>query len=299
MIRVTHIERFALHDGPGIRTTVFLKGCSLHCPWCANPETQSFAPVILYDKRKCVQCHVCMQSCTKNAIYFDEAHQFHQLSQFCDGCQSCVQNCLQDALQLKGEDMESEAILHEVMKDKEYYITSQGGVTFSGGEPFVQLDGLCELLKKSKEQGLHTAVETTGNYTLSQLQQAEADIDLFLYDFKHIDDAVLFNKTGGNGKFIKENLRYLLAKDAHKVIVRMPIIPGFNDDVALIYEELAYLHTLGVQQVHLLPYHSLGKSKAEQMGKAYTFPIEMMKNETLEPYRAYAISLGMQAQIGG
>ena len=147
MISVTHIERFAIHDGPGIRTTVFLKGCTLCCPWCANPETQSSQPVLLHDMRKCVSCHTCEQSCPQKAIHFQKGR-FHHDAQRCNGCQSCVEMCLQDALQLRGEDMESEAILHEVMKDKDYYDMSHGGVTFSGGEPFVQVTSLCEILQE-------------------------------------------------------------------------------------------------------------------------------------------------------
>ena len=298
MISVTHIERFAIHDGPGIRTTVFLKGCTLCCPWCANPETQSSQPVLLHDMRKCVSCHTCEQSCPQKAIHFQKGR-FHHDAQRCNGCQSCVEMCLQDALQLRGEDMESEAILHEVMKDKDYYDMSHGGVTFSGGEPFVQVTSLCEILQEAKALGLHTAVETTGNYPLADLQRAEPFIDLFLYDFKHLDDAKLLQFTHGNGQLIKTNLAYLLHQDVHKVIVRMPIITGFNDEASLVYQELDYLHALGVQSVHLLPYHSLGKSKAEQMGKPYVFPTEIMANEVLEPYRAYALAKCMYAQIGG
>lgn len=299
MIKVTNIERFATHDGPGIRTTVFLKGCPLFCPWCANPETQSMEPELLYTKTKCVGCRACEKNCPTKAITFDEEGVFHYNKDLCIFCGICERSCLYDAIEFQGNDMELESIMEEVMKDKDYYDNSRGGgITVSGGEPFVQIGGLLAILKASKERGINTAVETTGSYPLKTLQIAEPYIDHFLYDFKHLDDDILKEVTGGNGRLIKENLKYLLEKDPDKVNVRMPVIPGFNYDSELIKETLRYLKDLGVKKINLLPYHTLGKFKYEKMGKNYKVSGKMLYEEDLEEFHQYALSLGLESRIG-
>lgn len=299
MIKVTNIERFATHDGPGIRTVIFLKGCPLYCPWCANPETQSSRLELFYTRSKCVRCRACEQSCKQQAIHFDEQGIFHYDHKKCIYCMECEKACLYDALEFHGKPMTLDSIMEEVLKDKDYYDNSEGGgVTVSGGEPFVQLDGLIAILKASKSYGLNTAVETTGNYSLETLQSAEPYIDHFLYDFKHFDNKILKEVTGGNGKQIKSNLKYLLQKDAAKVNVRMPIIPGFNYEYDLIIQTLDYLNDIGVKKVNLLPYHTLGKPKYEKMGISYTLPSKMLKEQNLEEYHQYALNLGMESKIG-
>ena len=300
MIRVTNIERFATHDGPGIRTTVFLKGCPMYCPWCANPETQTSYPELLYNESKCIGCRSCEKGCSAKAITFDNNGNFNYNRNLCTDCRACEKNCMQDAIEFYGKDMELDFIMEEVMKDKDYYDNSNGGgITISGGEPFVQLEGLIAILKASKEKGLNTAVETTGNYPLKTLQAAEAYIDHFLYDFKHLDDEVLKKVTGGNGKQIKENLIYLLEMCPDKLTVRMPIIPGFNFDSALIKKTLQYLQQLGVKNVNLLPYHTLGKAKYEKLGRVYRMSEKMLHEEDLEEYHQYALKIGLESRIGG
>ncbi|MBE7722454.1 MAG: glycyl-radical enzyme activating protein [Lacrimispora celerecrescens] len=300
MIRVTNIERFATHDGPGIRTTVFLKGCPLYCPWCANPETQTSYPELLYNESKCIGCRSCEKGCGTKAITFDDNGAFHYNRNLCTDCLACEKNCMQDAIEFYGKDMELDFIMGEVMKDKDYYDNSDGGgITVSGGEPFVQLEGLIAILKASKERGLNTAVETTGNYSLKTLQAAEPYIDHFLYDFKHLDDEVLKRVTGGNGRQIKENLIYLVKMCPDKLTVRMPIIPGFNFDSALIKETLLYLRQLGVKNINLLPYHTLGKAKYEKLGRVYQMTGKMLHEEDLEEYHQYALKIGLESRIGG
>lgn len=298
MIRVTNIERFATHDGPGIRTTVFLKGCPLHCPWCANPETQRMKPQCLYTKEKCILCHDCENVCKTKAITFKNGS-FHYDEQACSSCFACEDACLQDAIEFHGKDQSISQILEEVMKDKAYYDRSNGGLTLSGGEPFLQYDAFLNLLRKAKEKGLHIAVETTGNYTLERLQLAMPYIDLFLYDFKHLDNQVLFETIGANGAQIKENLKYLLKVDPQRVEVRIPVIPGFNYDQATLTVMLTYLSGIGVQRVALLPYHSLGKAKYEKMGWSYDLPVTMLQKEDLHLYQGIAEQLGMYVTIGG
>lgn len=298
MINITNIERFATHDGPGIRTTLFLKGCPLYCPWCANPETQSVKRTMFHNAMRCVACRACEQVCPHQAITFQQGVFTYQEAR-CQRCGACERACLQDAIAFQGIEMELEAIMEELCKDRDYYENSGGGITFSGGEPFVQQDALWKLLHACKQEGFHTAVETTGNYASDLLIRMMPLIDLFLFDFKHPDDAVLHTVTGADGALIKENLRYLLKVNPQKVIVRIPVIPDFNYDKATLEHALRYLKSIGVCEVHLLPYHTLGKVKYEKMGKPYTLSKSMLQKEELAYYRDYAEKLGMQANIGG
>ena len=193
MIRISNIEKFATHDGPGIRTTVFLKGCPLHCPWCANPETWKMEPVLMHDKRKCVECKTCMGVCPQQAISFPFKWDIDK----CIYCKKCEEYCLQDAISFVGNDMEIDEVIKEILKDKDYFDQSNGGVTISGGEPFMQFDAFLELIKQCKDNGLHVAVETTGNYSLDTLKKALPYVDLFLMDLKHLDAQKLKDITGG------------------------------------------------------------------------------------------------------
>ncbi len=297
MIKVTNIERFATHDGPGIRTTVFLKGCPLHCPWCANPETQNLHPDLLYTKSKCTGCRTCENLCPSRAIAINQTGTFQYNKNLCTFCNTCTENCLSEALEFQGRDMSLEDIMEEVIKDRHYYEASGGGITISGGEPFVQTDGLIQILKELKAQGLNTAVETTGSYPLKRLQKAEPYIDHFLYDFKHLDDTILKAVTGGSGSQIKQNLQYLLAREPEKVNIRIPIIPGFNYDPELIKKTLKYLKSLGVKKIELLPYHTLGKAKYEKMGKTYLSGNEMLSETDLKEFHQYALQLGLNSHL--
>ncbi len=298
MINITNIEKFATHDGPGIRTTVFLKGCPMHCPWCANPETQSIQSVFMYTASKCVACKACINHCPSKALSFVNGH-MHYEQKKCILCRTCENVCMQDAISFSGENWKEEDVLEEILKDKDYYDASGGGVTFSGGEPFVQFSSLLHLLKMCKQKNISTAVETTGDVPFERIREAEPYLDLFLYDFKHLDNIRLKKVTAGNGKRIKANLTWLLKTCPDKVIVRMPIIPGFNFEEALLKKTFHYLQDLGVKKLHLLPYHTLGKPKYEKMGKLYTLETSMMKEEELSSYRLYAQDLGFDVEIGG
>ena len=298
MINITNIEKFATHDGPSIRTTVFLKGCPMHCPWCANPETQSIHSVFMYTASKCVACKACINHCPSKALSFVNGH-MHYEQKKCILCRTCENVCMQDAISFSGENWKEEDVLEEILKDKDYYDASGGGATFSGGEPFVQFSSLLHLLKMCKQKNISTAVETTGDVPFERIREAEPYLDLFLYDFKHLDNIRLKKVTAGNGKRIKANLTWLLKTCPDKVIVRMPIIPGFNFEEALLKKTFHYLQDLGVKKLHLLPYHTLGKPKYEKMGKLYTLETSMMKEEELSSYRLYAQDLGFDVEIGG
>lgn len=299
MINVTNIERFALHDGPGIRTTVFLKGCSLFCPWCANPETQTSKPELFYDQKRCISCQTCAQVCHEKAITFEADNRFHFHKEKCTFCFQCQEACTQQAIDFVGEQKEIKDVLAEVMKDKTYYDVSNGGITISGGEPLVQKDALLCLLKEAKQLGLHTAIETTLSYSLATLQEVEPYIDMFLCDFKHMDDIQLKTICGGNNTHVKTNLAYLLNKYEERVEVRIPIIPFFNHDEETIQAMLLYLKKIKAKHVALLAYHTLGKNKYDKMAKTYMQQGKMLDKKDLLAYKAFGESIGLQMKIGG
>ncbi len=294
MIRISNIEKFATHDGPGIRTTVFLKGCPLHCPWCANPETWSMEPVLMHDERKCIACKTCMHVCRQQAISFP----FQWDMTKCMYCKKCEEYCLQDAISFAGKDMEIEDVVYEVLKDKDYYEQSNGGVTISGGEPFMQFDAFLELIKQCKNKGLHVAVETTGNYSLDTLKKALPYVDLFLMDLKHLDAQKLKEVTGGNLDLILNNFTYLAKNCSEKVIVRMPVIPRFNDDIC--EDVIKFCASLKLSEVNLLPFHTMGKNKWNQLNKEFLYDQDkMMNRESLTSYIEIGKQLGVYVKIGG
>lgn len=294
MIRISNIEKFATHDGPGIRTTVFLKGCFLHCPWCANPETRKSEPVLMHDAKKCVECKTCMHVCERGAISFP----FQWDMDKCIYCKKCENYCLQDAISFAGKDMEINEVVKEVLKDKDYFDQSNGGITISGGEPFMQLDAFLELIKQCKNNGLHVAVETTGNYCLDTLKEALPYIDLFLMDLKHLDAQKLKDITGGNLDLILNNFKYLAQHCPNKVIVRMPVIPRFNDDIC--EDVIRFCANLKLSEVNLLPFHTMGKSKWNQLNKEFMYDKDkMMDRNDLTPYIDVGKQLGVYVKIGG
>lgn len=294
MIRISNIEKFATHDGPGIRTTVFLKGCFLHCPWCANPETWKSEPVLMHDAKKCVECKTCMHVCERGAISFP----FQWDMDKCIYCKKCENYCLQDAISFAGKDMEINEVIKEVLKDKDYFDQSNGGITISGGEPFMQLDAFLELIKQCKNNGLHVAVETTGNYCLDTLKEALPYIDLFLMDLKHLDAQKLKDITGGNLDLILNNFKYLAQHCPNKVIVRMPVIPRFNDDIC--EDVIRFCADLKLSEVNLLPFHTMGKSKWNQLNKEFMYDKDkMMDRNDLTPYIDVGKQLGVYVKIGG
>jgi len=298
-IHVMEIERFAIHDGPGIRTTVFLQGCPLRCPWCSNPESQEIKKQLMHFSRKCIGCGKCKEVCDQFAVDFRGDKPIFDRNK-CTGCGICVENCLSNALAISGEEMTAEQIMQLILQDKDYYEKSNGGVTFSGGEPFVQYDNLLELLRLCKQNGIHTAVETTGDVSPEKFKEAVKLIDLFLFDLKHMDEKKLSDVTGGNYKFIFDNLNYLASHCPEKVTLRMPVIPTFNyDDVSINYVFEIALENKFIG-VDLMPYHTLGSDKYERLGRSCSFPIEkMLKKEDLQKHKERGEKLGIRVSIGG
>lgn len=298
-VSIIEIERFAIHDGPGIRSVVFLQGCPLHCPWCANPESQTIGSKLMYNAQKCVRCGKCVIHCPTKAIRFDGMSlNFDRKS--CIQCKTCANGCLQDAIQFNGELQSVEQIVAMVMRDKDYYDTTGGGVTISGGECFVQFDRFMELLKRFKQENLHIAVETCGQTSLENIKEVFPYVDLFLFDLKHIDADKFYHVTGGNLEIILTNIAYIAKKDPDKIILRVPVIPDFNYQDMVLKNILYLAKEYGIKHVHLLPYHTFGIGKYEQLGIPYTMEstVSLHKDE-LKIYSELGEEIGIKVHIGG
>lgn len=267
---VFDIQKFALHDGPGIRTTVFLKGCGMRCLWCCNPESQRFKPTLRFVSERCTNCMKCLSSCNAAALYQKDGLLIINYAT-CTACGNCINECDQDALLIVGSTMSADDVLKEVFKDKAYFNHSGGGVTFSGGEPVEQLSFLLELLTKAKRAGLHTCVETAAYLPRDNYLDILPFVDLFCIDFK-AEKSHYARLTGMGSGTVLSNLRMLHDKGA-QIIVRCPIIPQLNDteehwrEIASLSNELPHL-----KGIELLPYHEYGMHKYGQTGRK-PFPI--------------------------
>ena len=298
-VSIMEIERFAIHDGPGIRSTVFFQGCPLHCPWCANPESQTIGPKLMYNEKKCVHCGKCVTTCPVAAIEIQNDHlQFHR--EQCLHCKICEEGCLQNAIQFNGKKVSIDEIVYMVLRDRAYYEESGGGVTISGGECFVQFDALIELLKRLKEEKLHVAVETCGQTSLEHIQKAFPYVDLFLFDLKHTDSEIFHHVTGGHLETILRNISYISGQNPDKIILRVPVIPGFNYNDVTMKEMFRFAGACGLKRMHLLPYHTFGLNKYAQLGIPYTMECKKsLHNDDLEKYRKAGEDMGLTVIIGG
>jgi pyruvate formate lyase activating enzyme len=263
---VFDIQRFSIHDGPGIRTTVFLKGCPLHCLWCHNPEGQSPEVEIFFSPEKCIACRYCEQVCRHAGHSFLSGQHVYDRSQ-CVQCGDCTLECYARALEQSGRLMSASDVLGEVLKDAVFYQTSSGGMTLSGGEPMQQFDFALELLQAAKAAGLHTCLETSGCSTGERYLRILPHVDVFYYDCKETDAERHRQYTGVSSQGIIENLM-ILDQAGAATVLRCPIVPGLNDrqehfqGIANLANRLRHL-----EAVHILPYHPLGTSKSQRLGK--------------------------------
>lgn len=267
---VFDIQRFALHDGPGIRTTVFLKGCPLRCLWCHNPESWSPHPQLAYNAERCVDCMACRDVCPDGAHMLVDGRHVLDFSA-CQVAAVCVPACGYDALRIIGEEMTVERVMDEVMRDDPYYRRSGGGLTLSGGEPLAQFEFARALLHDARQQGLHTCLDTSGLAARQRFEAIVDDVDLFLYDYKATSPAEHRRLTGASNMLILDNLDYLYRRAA-RIILRCPLVPGVNDTA----EHLAGIAALAaryprLEGVQIMGYHSMGRDKAARVG--YSNPL--------------------------
>ncbi len=259
------IQRFSTHDGPGIRTTVFLKGCGMRCRWCHNPESIRMEPEIQFFRSKCIGCGRCLQVCPVNAHTVQDGQRIF-LRDRCIRCGACAEECCSEALVLTGRTMTVQEIMETVEKDRLFFDQSGGGVTFSGGEPVLQHRFLSALLQACRSVGIHTVVETAGNVPGDYLLDILPDTDLFLYDVKGMDEVRHTQTTGVGNRRILENLNLLSEKDA-RIRVRVPVIPGVNDTAESMLVLSGMVQKLkGIEQVELIPFHKMAMEKYESLG---------------------------------
>lgn len=268
---VFDIRRYAIHDGPGIRTTVFLKGCSLSCAWCHNPESQARGFEAVFRGERCIRCGACVDACRQGAVTWTDAGPVTDRAR-CTACGDCAAVCYADARERVGREMAVEEVLAEVARDEPFYRRSGGGMTLSGGEPLLQAAFAAALLRGAKERGVHTALDTCGYAAWEALDRLRGDVDLFLYDVKLLDDERHRRFTGVSNGPILANLCALAAR-GHAIVLRVPVIPGVNDDPANL-EALAALagELPHLARVDLLPYHHIGADKYARLDRAYPLP---------------------------
>ena len=289
---IFEIKRFAVHDGPGIRTTVFFKGCPLRCVWCHNPEGLSSRRELSYLEHKCINCHSCVGVCPNGAHWVDDkgVHRFQR--EKCTSCGACVGACLASCLTLYGREASVEELMEKLLEDKEFYECSDGGITISGGECLMQADFCAKLLAKLKEKGIHTAVDTCGFVPQAALHKVLPYTDLFLYDLKAAEEGVHRSCTGQSNASILENLRYLSSL-GKPIEIRIPFVPGYNDGQM---EEMARLLAplSSVTGARVLPYHNYAQTKYASLGLEHRLPERLPTEEELERAKEILRSHGVK-----
>jgi pyruvate formate lyase activating enzyme len=296
---VSNIQKFSVNDGYGIRTIVFLLGCTLKCKWCQNPETLENNPVLMYVADLCRGCNRCRGVCPKGGPLVAENGRGVLNRSQCIKCFQCAEACPYEALKLSGREMTAEEVLKEIMKDRVFYKNTGGGVTVSGGEPLMQIDFTAEILRLVKAEGIGTCIETAGNVSWPNFEKVIPYTDLFLFDVKFVNPEPHKEWTGCANRLIQENLQKLAGLD-REIIVRIPLIPDVNDGQEFrdIVDRVAEMKR--IKEIHILPFHQLGSSKYDQMGMEYSMRDHREDNdETVRECGRYAAKKGFRVSIGG
>jgi pyruvate formate lyase activating enzyme len=261
------IQSYAIHDGPGIRTCVFFKGCPLRCAWCHNPESQSRKPEMAYRESKCVRCGRCVEACPRGALVMED--EVVRDMECCTACGQCADACLEEAMERIGYEISAEEVARVVEMDKPFFDQSGGGVTLTGGEPTAQAEFLFELLGELKRRGIHTALETCGYFEGKLVDRLVGSVDLFLFDVKHLSEQRHKQATGAGNRRILDNFQAIVERaGVERVIPRIPVIPGFNSDTESVESTAVFLAGKNWSgPVHLLAHHTWARDKYRMLGR--------------------------------
>jgi pyruvate formate lyase activating enzyme len=301
---VFNIQRYAIHDGSGVRTLVFMKGCPLGCEWCSNPEGQKSRPEIGFMAGRCVGAEICkarcVEACPEKGISLSGEGKPVIDRESCVPCHDCSEACYYGALELMGREMTVEEVLTEVEKDRPFYRRSGGGVTVGGGEPLLQAGFVARLLKACQERHLHTALETSGFGSRRHLAELLEHVDLVYFDIKHMDPVRHQVLTGVPNRPILENVGAAISADRrYEVIIRITTIPGFNDSDDNVSATARFAADLGCEKIELLPFHRLGAGKYAQYGMEYRLAgVEPPSNERMERLRLLVEGFGLKEMTG-
>jgi pyruvate formate lyase activating enzyme len=300
--KILNIQKFSIHDGPGIRTTVFMKGCPLKCRWCHNPESLGYGMDIMVDREKCISCGICANHCPSGALKMVQGNKERTLetdSSLCIDCGKCELFCPSEAINVIGKDMDEEDVFKELLKDRLFYEESNGGVTFSGGEALIQIDFLLNILKKLKKENIHTAVDTCGHVAFENFEKIMEYTDIFLYDLKLADEKKHIEYTGRSNKRILENLKKLSDKGA-VINIRMVMVDGVNTSDDDIEKALEILKDIRVDSINILPYHNISSHKYRKLGLEYNEKgMQVPSDERMEEIKAKLEREGYAVTIGG
>ncbi len=297
---VANIEPFAIHDGPGIRTVVFMKGCPLKCIWCSSPHTQNKIMEVINDTDKCGKCGACIEACPKKAVQRSEEEEIRIDRNHCDGCGVCAETCAYQALEMSGKRYTVDGLFHEIEKDIPFYRRSNGGVTVGGGEPTMQPDFVTAFLTRCKEQHIHTAMESCGLATQKIWTSIMDHLDLLYVDIKHMQEDIHQRITGASNRQILANVQ--MATERVPTILRIPVIPGLNDDQDNLARTAQFASNLGRNfvRIELLPLHHLGEDLYRKLGREYPLSdVHPPTEERMLDLKIYMKNFGLNVQIGG
>lgn len=300
---VFDIKKYAIHDGPGIRTTVFFKGCPLHCAWCANPESWDISPEIIYSEISCIKCFSCIKICPVSAINFEKSSNKIKVNKdVCTSCNKCIDECPTKALKLVGKHYSVGELISEIKDDESFYRESKGGITLSGGEPTMQYNFLLKFIKKCKENYLNIVLDTCGYISWSIMEEIIKYVDLVFYDIKIINSFKHKEYTGKSNEIILKNAQRISSLDI-PMVIRFPLVPGYNDSEKDIKSLGMFASKLkSVKEIDILPYHRLGESKHVKLrGKYKLEGVQLPNNIMIQKVKKWlsSSSNNIRIKVGG